>query len=159
MLENVWISLKKQFLYLNIHYNMKSLNRVELKGTVCGDPKITTVEGGRRVANISLATDYPWQDRDGKWQHDTDWHNVVAWEGYGITNLDSIRKGVFLCVIGRLRTRKYTDRSGVDKFITEVLADDLDVIERDQPRQQQQTARPASAGAPRNNRPSNDDDF
>lgn len=117
---------------------MKSVNRVELKGVIGQDAKINQAGSGR-VANFSLATEFLWVDKDGNRQKDTDWHNVVAWEMYGIADLSRLLKGVRVSVVGRLRTRKYTDRSGSEKYITEVVADELDIID-EQPRQQGRTS-------------------
>lgn len=113
---------------------MKSVNRVELKGVIGQDAKINQAGSGR-VANFSLATEFLWVDKEGNRQKDTDWHNVVAWEMFGIAELSRLLKGVRVSVVGRLRTRKYTDRGGSEKYITEVVADELDIID-EQPRQQ-----------------------
>lgn len=107
---------------------MKSLNRVELKGALGQDPQINNVDG-RNVANCSLATELAWKDRNGEWQKDVTWHNVCAWEGFGIAELNRLHKGTKVHVIGRLRTRRYTDKQGVEKYITEVLAEELDIID------------------------------
>lgn len=136
---------------------MKSLNRAQLKGTIGRDPQINTTDGGRRVTNLSVATDFPWQDKDGKWQHDTDWHNVVVWEGYGIPNLESLRKGTQIYISGRLRTRKYTDRSGMDRYITEIIAEEIDIIEREPAQGDDRSGRQQTSGRARQNSRSEDE--
>lgn len=113
---------------------MKSVNRVYLKGTIGQDARITQAGSGR-VANISVATEFLWVDKEGNKQKDTDWHNVVAWEMFGIADFSRLVKGTKVSIVGRLRTRKYTDRSGAERYVTEVVADELDVID-EQPRPQ-----------------------
>lgn len=105
---------------------MKSVNRVELKGNV-GNARTNTVDG-RTVINFSVATDNSWKDKQGEWHQETDWHNVCAWSGYGIADADRIQSGTKVYVVGKLRTRKYTDRDGQEKYVTEVLAEELDII-------------------------------
>lgn len=146
---------------------MKSVNRVELKGNVGGDPRVNTVDG-RTVVNFSLATDNSWKDKQGEWHNDTDWHNVCAWGGFGIADADRIHSGSKVHVVGKLRTRKYSDRDGQERYVTEVLAEELDIIDEpakeqdngDMPRsafrgQTQSAQRPSHAAQRRDN----DDDF
>lgn len=133
---------------------MKSTNRVELKGVIGQDARINTA-GSMRVANFSLATEFLWTDKEGNKMKDTDWHNIVAWEVYGIADFSKLVKGAKVSLVGRLRTRNYADKQGNQRYVTEVVADELDIID-DQPRQQM---RPASQPRPAVPRPSNDDDF
>lgn len=134
---------------------MKSTNRVELKGVIGQDARINTA-GSMRVANFSLATEFLWVDKEGNKMKDTDWHNIVAWEVFGIADFSKLVKGTKVSIVGRLRTRNYADKQGNQRYITEVVADDLDVID-DQPRQQGQRAQQPRSTAPVNN--GADDEF
>ena len=128
---------------------MKSTNRVELKGVIGQDARINTA-GSMRVANFSLATEFLWTDREGNKMKDTDWHNIVAWEVFGIADFSKLVKGAKVSIVGRLRTRNYADKQGNQRYVTEVVADE--------PRQQQtQRAQQPGAVAPVKN--GADDEF
>ena len=99
---------------------MEHINRSELQGRV-GNIR-TNVVGDTRVANFSLATDYLYKTRDGAAISETTWHNVVAWSGKNMPDLDKIEKGTPLHLTGRLRTNRYTSADGTEKLFYEVLA-------------------------------------
>ena len=99
---------------------MEHINRIELQGRV-GTIR-TNVVGQNKVANFSLATDYMYKTRDGSAISETTWHNIVAWAGKDIPELDTIAVGTALHVIGRLRTNRYTSTDGTEKIFHEVLA-------------------------------------
>ena len=99
---------------------MEHINRIELQGRV-GNIR-TNVVGDTRVANFSLATDYLYKTRDGAAISETTWHNVVAWSGKNMPDLDKIEKGTPLPLTGRLRTNRYTSADGTEKLFYEVLA-------------------------------------
>lgn len=103
------------------------INKVELSGFV-GTARISPA-GGRRVICFSLATKYFFKDRRGTVGSETTWHNVVAWEGSGMPDLDLIRKGAMVHLTGRLRTNRYTDAVGIEKTVVEVLASEINLIE------------------------------
>ena len=106
---------------------MKDRNEVLLKGRV-GTIKVSQV-GSRMVANISLATNRSYKDKDDNWVVETTWHSVVAWSGGMMPSFETITKGTPILVTGELRNKKYTDRDGIERTITEVLANDLDIIQ------------------------------
>lgn len=81
-----------------------------------------------RVAHFTLATNYAYKDKNGAAVIETTWHNVTAWEGKDITDLDSIRKGSKVYVTGRLRVQKYTGTDGVERMNVDVLASHVVVI-------------------------------
>lgn len=105
---------------------MEQLNRIELRGVV-GMVRNGSA-GERKVANFSLATSRAYTKKDGSAVIDTDWHNVVAWEGNKITDLSVIEKGAKLYVVGRMAYRKWTGSDGVDHYDSEVMASQIDVI-------------------------------
>lgn len=113
---------------------MKSENRIYLKGKLGNDARIQQV-GERSVANFSIATDFDYKRRDGGWDKETTWHNVCAWQGFGVCDFALLKKGVPVSVVGRIRTREWTDNQGYKKTTTEVLAESVDILQADKPAQ------------------------
>ena len=102
---------------------MASRNRVDLIGNVGADPELRTFQDGGRVANLSLATTEKWRDRaTGEAREATEWHRVTV-RGDGLVGVVEkyVRKGARLAVAGKLRTRKWQDQSGADRYTTEVV--------------------------------------
>ena len=100
----------------------KSLNKVELKGRVGQDARILTVENSGTVARFTLATNELVKNRDGSYREETTWHNVVAWSRKGMPDFGKIRKGTYLSLEGKIRYVKYTNASGEEKSVTEIVA-------------------------------------
>ena len=100
----------------------KSLNKVELKGNVGQEPKIVKLEGGATVVRFSLATHENYKNREGEWKEETVWHNIVAWSSKYMPDFNAIKKGMFVEVTGKLRYGKYTNPSGEERNITEIIA-------------------------------------
>lgn len=112
---------------------MEQLNRIELRGNV-GSIKLQTYEG-TMMAHLTLATNVAYKDRDGSAVIETTWHNISAWEGRGVQNLENIVKGSKIYVQGRLRTQKFTGSDGLEHTVTDVLASRLVLIDDDEPLQ------------------------
>lgn len=107
---------------------MEQLNKIEIRGNV-GNVLIKTV-GGRRVASISVATNYAYKGRNGEPVIETTWHNVTAWEGNkGIPDLDTIEKGFPVYVTGRVRTQKYMGSDGTEKYIMDIVANLIEKVD------------------------------
>lgn len=106
---------------------MEQCNRIELKGVV-GFVKLQAFNGSK-VARISLVTNYVYKNKGGEPVVETTWHNINAWEGKEIRNLDKIEKGTKLYVAGRLRSQRYTDNEGVDRNSYEVYAEAVNIID------------------------------
>lgn len=83
------------------------------------DPEVRTV-GDSKVANFSLATKKKWKNKSGEKQEETQWHNIVAWSPFAELCEQYISKGTHLCVEGELTHRKYDDKEGVTRYVTEV---------------------------------------
>lgn len=125
-----------------------SLNKVMLIGNVGRDPNVRYLDGnsggqGSKVATFTLATTERYRDRSGETRENTEWHNIVAWRNSADLAEKFIHKGTQIYVEGRLRTRSYTDQAGVQKYTTEVVADNIQLLGRrqdgedgGQPRQQ-----------------------
>lgn len=100
----------------------KSMNKVELKGNVGQDPKVLTVENGGTVIRFSLATHETYKTKDGEWREETMWHNIVAWSSKHMPNFNTIKKGTFIELVGKIRYIKFKNSAGEDRNITEILA-------------------------------------
>lgn len=105
---------------------MENLNRVELIGRV-GTANVKEV-GDSRVCNFSVATDATYTRRNGETVIETTWHNVTAWEGNVIQNLDPISKGACVHVVGRLRAHRYSGSDGSERIFYYVLAEKVEVL-------------------------------
>lgn len=108
---------------------MEQLNRIEIQGLV-GNIRVREFEG-TKVANISVATNYIYKTKDGKAGFETMWHNVVAWQGKHMPDLSTIEKGMALNVKGRLRERSWTDASGEERMVVELVAQSIDILPDD----------------------------
>lgn len=106
----------------------KTLNRIELRGHVGQDPRISET-GGNTVVNFSMATHEILKDRNGNIRQETTWHNIVAWAGRGMPYFEEIRKGTCVYVVGRVRNQKYTASDGTERMYNDVLATRI-VLER-----------------------------
>jgi len=84
--------------------------------------------GDDKMARIALATNYGYKGTDGCPVLETTWHNVIAWEGRNIKDVDMIEKGTKLHVIGRIRYQNYTDADGVDRVATEIIASKVEIV-------------------------------
>ena len=115
-----------------------SLNKVMLIGNVGRDPNVRYLDGnsgggaGSKVATFTLATTERFKDRSGETRENTEWHNIVAWRNSADLAEKFIHKGTMIYVEGRLRTRSYTDQAGVQKYTTEVVADNIQLLSRRQ---------------------------
>lgn len=112
---------------------MAGLNKVMLIGRLGKDPEIISFENGGKKMTVSLATSERYRDRNGQWQDQTEWHNIVAW-GNLANDIDEKRrtyaKGDLLFIEGKIRTRQYQDAQGVTKYIAEILAEKMNLISK-----------------------------
>lgn len=99
---------------------MAGINKVILVGHLGRDPEVMTFDNGTKKATFSMATTESYRDKDGNWQDQTEWHNIVLWRFLAEKN---IIKGDQIYLEGRLRTRTYEDANGVKKYVTEIQGD------------------------------------
>jgi single-strand DNA-binding protein len=101
------------------------MNKVILLGHVGQDPEIKRLSSGDRVANFSIATSDKWRDKDsGERRERTEWHRIVVWNDGLVGVVEAyVRKGKQVYVEGAVKTRKWTDQNGNDRFMTEVVLD------------------------------------
>ncbi|MGH8104388.1 MAG: single-stranded DNA-binding protein [bacterium] len=119
------------------------LNRVFLIGRVGRDPELRyTSQNHRAVVNFSLATDKPPPKGQADRTKDADWHNIVVWGEQAETINQYVHKGRLVFIEGRLQTRKYNDRTGVTRYITEVVANRVQFIGPGKPAEGQRAAAP-----------------
>ena len=101
---------------------MASLNKVQIIGNLGADPEMRFTTNGQAVANISVACNRKWTDHDGQQQEDTEWVRVICWAKTAENVSQYLTKGSQVYVEGRLQTRKWQDKSGADRYTTEVVA-------------------------------------
>lgn len=109
---------------------MKSINKVILIGHVGRAPEIRYTQGGAPVVNFSLATNEYWTSVSGERQERTEWHKIVAWRKLAEICQEYVQKGSLLYVEGRLQTRNYEDRDGVKRYVTEIQANNIALLDR-----------------------------
>jgi single-strand DNA-binding protein len=98
------------------------VNKVILVGNLGDDPEARSLNNGSEVVNLRVATSETWKDRDGNKQERTEWHRVVIFnENLGKVAKSYLRKGSKVYLEGQLQTRKWTDNSGQDKYLTEIV--------------------------------------
>lgn len=140
------------------------INKVILVGNVGQDPEVRytgDASNGAKVATIRLATSERYRDRNGNLQEHTEWHSVVVWRNTADVVEKYVRKGSQLYIEGKLRTRSWEDQTGNKRYVTEIMADTLQLLGRKQDNQQgygqqggyqqggyQQPAQPQQAYAP-----------
>ncbi|EAW4590740.1 single-stranded DNA-binding protein SSB2 [Salmonella enterica] len=100
----------------------RGINKVILVGNLGQDPEVRYMPNGGAVANLTLATSESWRDKqDGEIREHTEWHRVVVFGKLAEIASEYLRKGAQVYIEGQLRTRKWTDQSGQDKYTTEVV--------------------------------------
>lgn len=108
---------------------MASVNKVIVVGNLGRDPEVRTFPSGDRVANVTVATTDKWKDKQsGEMREATEWHRIVFNGRLAEIVEQYLRKGSQVYVEGSLRTRKWTDQSGVEKFTTEIRADQMQML-------------------------------
>ena len=136
----------------------RGVNVAIVLGNVGADPEVRYTPSGSAVANVSLATSESWKDKQsGEMQERTEWHRVVFYNKLAEIVGEYVTKGSKLYINGSIRTRKWQDQSGVDKYTTEIIANDMQMLDRkgevdpmqapSMPRAQKQPAATQSAPA------------
>lgn len=109
---------------------MRGVNRVMLIGNLGKDPEVQILEGNIAVAKFPLATTETFKDRSGKLISQTEWHTVVLWRGLAELAQKYLHKSSLVYIEGRLRTRSWEDKEGNRKFATEVVGDNLIMLDK-----------------------------
>jgi single-strand DNA-binding protein len=105
---------------------MNSLrNRVQLIGHLGHDPELKTIDGGKKVARFTLATDDSYKNSEGQKIKETAWHNIIAWNGLADLSDKYLKKGSKVAVEGRIVYRTFEDKKGMTKNVTEIVLSDF----------------------------------
>jgi single-strand DNA-binding protein len=109
---------------------MRGLNKVLLIGNVGHDPEIKLLEGNIKVAKISLATTESYKDENGQTHANTEWHSIVLWRGLADLAEKYLHKGSLIHIEGKIKTRSYDDKQGNKRYVTEVIAEQLILLDK-----------------------------
>jgi single-strand DNA-binding protein len=107
---------------------MASVNKVILIGNLGKDPETRYMPNGDAVTNITLATTENWKDKNGEKQEKTEWHRVTFYRKLAEIAGEYLKKGRPVYVEGRLETRKWTDKAGVERYTTDIIASDMKML-------------------------------
>jgi single-strand DNA-binding protein len=107
----------------------RGVNKVILVGNLGADPETRAMPSGTTVANIRIATSESWKDKQsGEQQERTEWHRVVLFGRLGEIAAEYLRKGSQVYIEGSIRTRKWQDKEGKDRFSTEIVANEMQML-------------------------------
>jgi single-strand DNA-binding protein len=107
----------------------RGVNKVILVGNLGKDPETRYMPNGKAVTNFTIATSESWKDKQtGEQREQTEWHNIVMYDRLAEIAAEYLRKGSQVYVEGSLRTRKWTDKDGVEKYTTEIVATDMQML-------------------------------
>ena len=108
---------------------MASINKVILIGNLGRDPEVRYTTSGAAICNLTIATSRNWKDKtSGEKVEETEWHRVVFYDRLAEIAGEYLKKGRSVYVEGRLKTRKWTDKDGVEKYTTEVIAENMQML-------------------------------
>lgn len=108
---------------------MASLNKTSLIGYLGQDPEIRYMPDGTAIAQLSLATTETWKNKNsGEKQEHTEWHRVIVYRRLAEICGEYLKKGAQIYIEGKLRTRKWQDKNGVDRYSTEIIADEMKML-------------------------------
>jgi single-strand DNA-binding protein len=110
---------------------MSGVNKVILIGNLGADPEIRHLQNGISVANFRIATSETFKDKTTgeKREQPPEWHNIVAWRGLAEITEKYLKKGSKVYIEGKLRTRKW-EKDGIDRYTTEIMADEMELLDR-----------------------------
>ena len=108
---------------------MASVNKVIIVGNLGKDPEVRYMPSGSAICNITVATSRQWKDKtSGDRQEETEWHRIALFDRLAEIAGEYLKKGRPVYIEGRLKTRKYTDKDGVEKFTTEIVASEMQLL-------------------------------
>lgn len=106
----------------------RGINKVILVGTLGKDPEVRYSQSGSALATVSVATNESWKDKNGEKQERTEWHRVKFFGRLAEIAGEYLKKGGQVYIEGSLRTEKYTDKSGVEKYSTDIIANEMQML-------------------------------
>lgn len=104
------------------------LNKVQIIGHLGRDPEVRYATNGDAVCNFAIATTEKWKGNDGQPKEETEWHRVTAWGRTAEVAGEYLRKGSLVYVEGKIKTRKYKDKDGAEKFSVEIKCEQLTML-------------------------------
>ena len=107
---------------------MASVNKVILMGNLGRDPEVRYAPSGAAVCNVSIATTRQWKDKSGERKEETEWHRVVFYDRLAEIAGEYLKKGRPVYVEGRLKYGKYTDKEGVERYTTDIIATEMQLL-------------------------------
>lgn len=132
---------------------MASINKVILIGNLGRDPEVRTTTSGSIFTTLRLATSRRYKGQDGNYTSETEWHSVILFGRTAEVARDYLKKGSSCYIEGRLRTRKYQDKQGIERWLTEIIGETLQLLGRNESgdgaeEAQASLSRPACAAQP-----------
>lgn len=130
---------------------MSSVNKVILIGRLGKDPETKYMTNGEAVTNFSIATSETWKDKSGEKQEKTEWHNITAYRKLAEIIAQYVKKGALIYIEGKLQTRKYQTKEGQDRYTTEIIVNEMQMLSSRQQggdHEQAEPSRPAQAPKP-----------
>jgi single-strand DNA-binding protein len=109
---------------------MKGLNKVTLIGNLGNDPEILTLEGGTALAKFSIATNESFRNEKGDLVTQTEWHNILLWRSLAENAAKYLKKGSLVYLEGKLKTRSYSDKDGIKRYVTEIIGESFIVLNK-----------------------------
>lgn len=107
---------------------MASVNKVILIGNLGQDPLLRYMQSGDAIANLNIATTDTWKDKGGEKQEKTEWHRVMIFGKLAEIAGEYLKKGAQVYIEGRLQTRKWTDKSNIERYTTEIVAEKMQML-------------------------------
>jgi single-strand DNA-binding protein len=134
---------------------MAGINKVILVGNLGKDPEVRYLEGGTAVANFPIATSETYKDKtSGERKTITEWHNIVLWRGLAEIAEKYLKKGNQVYIEGKLRTRQWQDKDGNNRYTTEIVGDNLQMLgKKDENSSPSQAQQPSTNDSPATAKP------
>ena len=107
----------------------RGINKVIIVGNLGNDPEMRYAQNGNAIANLSVATSETWKDQQGQPQEKTEWHRIVMYRRLAEIAGEYLKKGSKIYIEGKLQTRKWQDQSGNDRYTTEIVANELQMLD------------------------------
>lgn len=134
---------------------MSSVNKVMIIGHLGKAPEVKYAASGDAIANVTVATSENWKDKNGEKQERTEWHRVVFYRKLAEIVGEYLDKGSLVYIEGKLQTRKWQNKDGVDQYTTEIIADKMQMIGS----KPQGESAPRQASAPSTSKPKQNGNF
>lgn len=109
---------------------MASVNKVLLVATLGKDPEVRQAQNGNAICNLSAATSRKYKDAQGNAQEETEWHRISLFGRSAEVAGQYLKKGSMVYIEGRLHTRKYTDKQGIERYVTEIIGENMQFLDK-----------------------------